>query len=152
MRMNSISIAVQPNATHSPTHLTNCVNEIKSRMTPNVLKWNGSKIEVILVGTPSATLKVTDLRLSFNNTLVTPTAQARNLWVIFDSYLTFGTHIRNVCKTYLFHPCNLQFIHAFATARLGLPMKTLNRLQYVQNWGYPIPWFVQMFKKLLIQN
>ncbi len=85
---------------------------------------------------------------------VKPSSSVRNLGVLFDSSLSFASHISSVVKTSFFHLRNIArlrssltladaeiLIHALITSRLdycnalflGLPKKLFARLQYVQN-------------------
>ena len=85
---------------------------------------------------------------------ITPSSQARNLGVIFDSTMTLKPHISNIVRVSSFHIRNIsrirkylnqsaaeQIIHAFVTSRLdngnalfyGLPQNQISRLQHIQN-------------------
>lgn len=85
--------------------------------------------------------------------MLTPSYSIRNMGVIFDSSLTFQSHISSITKTAFYHrnitclrpTVNTKdtetLIHALITSRLdycyslliGLPAKTITMLQYVQN-------------------
>lgn len=86
--------------------------------------------------------------------MLTPSYFFRNLGVIFDSSLTFQSHISYITKTAFYHLCNIAclrptvrtkdtdtLIHALTTSQInycyslliGLPIKKITRLQYVQN-------------------
>src|SRR5207245_4447669 len=86
--------------------------------------------------------------------ILTPSDKCRNLGVIFDSDLTFKSHISDVCRSSFYHIRQLRQIRAsldtnsavlLANALLSskldycnslfynLPAKSLNRLQLVQN-------------------
>ena len=81
-------------------------------------------------------------------------SEARNLGVIFDADLNFSKHFSNITKTAIYQIRNIAkirsflsfsdaqtLIHAFVTNHLdycnslfsGLPKKSINRLQLVQN-------------------
>ena len=83
---------------------------------------------------------------------IPPSPVVRNLGVILDPTLSFQSHINNVTRSAFYHLKNIArlrlsdsvtetLIHCFISTRLyycnviltGLPSKTLNRLQYVQN-------------------
>ncbi len=78
----------------------------------------------------------------------------RNLCVLFDSNLSFDSHVSSICKTEFFHLKNISklrpmllmsnaemLINAFMTSRLdycnallgGCPARLINKLQMVQN-------------------
>ena len=98
--------------------------------------------------------KVGDLLISVDGCSICPASEVRNLGVIFDPSLSFQSHIKSVTKSAFHHLKNISrlrsslsdsvtetLIHAFVTSRLdycngvlsGVPSKTLDRLQYVQN-------------------
>ena len=87
---------------------------------------------------------------------ITPSSQARNLGVIFDSTITLKPHISNIVCVSSFHIRNISrirkylnqsaaeqtiHVHAFVTSRLdngnalfyGLPQNQISRLQHIQN-------------------
>lgn len=84
--------------------------------------------------------------------MLTPSYSIRNMGVIFDSSLTFQSHISSITKTAFYHrnitclrpTVNTKdtetLIHALTShldycysLLIGLPAKTITRLQYVQN-------------------
>ncbi|KAK5907562.1 hypothetical protein CesoFtcFv8_005396 [Champsocephalus esox] len=48
---SGVYISSKPNTALPPTSLTNCLQDIRSWMSRNLLKLNGSKTEALLVGT-----------------------------------------------------------------------------------------------------
>ncbi len=81
-------------------------------------------------------------------------SSVRNLGVLFDSNLSFESHVSSICKTAFFHLKNISklrpmlsmsnaemLIHAFMTSRLdycnallgGCSARLINKLQMVQN-------------------
>ena len=92
--------------------------------------------------------------ITIGDSQITPSSQARNLGVIFDSTMTLKPHISNIVRVSSFHIRNIsrirkylnqsaaeQIIHAFVTSRLdngnalfyGLPQNQISRLQHIQN-------------------
>ena len=65
------------------TRVENCVKEIKEWMAKNFLKLNDDKTELILMR--KHTLNETRLVIQIGDHEVTPSMEARNLGVIFDS-------------------------------------------------------------------
>ncbi len=109
---------------------------------------------MLLFGTPSNVNKCSNFKLSVDNTQISPSAQVRNLGVIFDAQLAFNSLIKNITKVVFFHLHNIarirpflsrpdaeRLIHAFITSWLdycislfgGLPASSVKRLQYIQN-------------------
>ena len=92
--------------------------------------------------------------ITIGDSQITPSSQARNLGVIFDSTMTLKPHISNIVRVSSFHIRNIsrirkylnqsaaeQIIHAFVKSRLdngnalfyGLPQNQISRLQHIQN-------------------
>ncbi|KAK5916289.1 hypothetical protein CgunFtcFv8_011289 [Champsocephalus gunnari] len=126
-------------------------------MSRNLLKLNGSKSEVLLIGskstltnshiTPASNIIIDGFPIPF-------AAQVKSLGVILDGSLSFAPHIKNITRTAFFHLRNISrlrsslsqpsteiLVHSFVTSRIdycnalltGLPIKLLNRLQIIQN-------------------
>jgi hypothetical protein len=69
-------------------------------MPANLLSLNQSKTEFLLIGLPKHLSKVSDAALPMpSNVTITPSVSARNLGVIFDSFLTMSDHISSVPKS-----------------------------------------------------
>ncbi len=92
--------------------------------------------------------------LTFDVCSVDSSSSVSNLGVLFDSNLSFDSHVSNICKTAFFHLKNISklrpmlsmsnaemLIHAFMTSRLdycnallgGCSARLINKLQMVQN-------------------
>ena len=138
------------------TTLEKCIQEIRSWMRQNFLKLNDEKTEFLLFGSRQQLSKVSLPFITIGDSQITPSSQARNLGVIFDSTMTLKTsycisnivrvssfHIRNISRIrkYLNQSAAEQIIHAFVTSRLdngnalfyGLPQNQISRLQHIQN-------------------
>lgn len=147
-------ISTQPDVTSALSILSDCLLEIQVWMKPNFLQLNGSKTEVLLIGTSTAVNRCINFKFTVDECQILPSVQVRNLGVIFDAQLTFNTHFKNVTKVAFYHLRNIahirpflsmpyaeRLIHAFITSRLdycnslfaGLPASFIKRLQYVQN-------------------
>ena len=144
-------LSVAPDDPSALDSLLSCLSSIKYWMSNNFLKLNEDKTEVLIIGS-SEQREIMSQRLGSlakgSNTSV------KNLGVIIDTELNFNTHINNVTKVAFFHLRNIArirgyltlddaktLIHAFVFSRLdycnallsGLPKKTTDRLQLVQN-------------------
>ncbi|XP_071963461.1 uncharacterized protein [Antedon mediterranea] len=125
-------------------------------MGSNFLKLNDKKTEVILFGSVQQRKKIRFDDLHIGGVLVNPSTEVRNLGVQLDCKMTMESHINKICRSAIFHLCNIakirrylnhcateQIVHAFVTSRLdmgnsllyGLPKKQLRTLQKVQNWA-----------------
>jgi len=120
----------------------------------NKLSINPSKTEYLLIGTPQQTSKVLDSSISFRDIKLTNTESARNLGVMFDSTLSFSSHISSVCRSAFFVIRQLRQLrssldfdssvilaNSIIHSKLdycnslfsGLPISSISRLQRVQN-------------------
>ncbi|KAI4893312.1 hypothetical protein NFI96_034410 [Prochilodus magdalenae] len=117
-----------------------CLTDISSWMTAHHLKLNASKTELLFI--PSTTGPHCDLAISFGNSLITPTEDARSLGVILDGQLSFSAHIANLTRSCRFLLYNIWRIRPFLsqeTTQLlqpllaGLPLRAIRPLQLVQN-------------------
>ena len=144
-------ISAEPNDAAAINSITTCLLAINKWMSNNFLKLNEDKTEILLVGPK------TKREMLFNNLgKLTPLikSEVTSLGVILDSDLSFKSHINKVTKTSFFHLKNIakvlpfinqkdaeKLIHAFISSRLdycnailtGLPKKTTERLQLIQN-------------------
>ncbi|KAI4872679.1 hypothetical protein NFI96_026548, partial [Prochilodus magdalenae] len=111
-----------------------------------------SKTELLFI--PSTTGPHCDLAISFGNSLIAPTEDARSLGVILDGQLSFSAHIANLTRSCRFLLYNIRRIRPFLSqeatqllvqslviSRLdycssllaGLPLRAIRPLQLVQN-------------------
>ena len=133
-------------------HIETTVEEISEWMSENKLKLNGDKTELISFRKPSTDLLLVNLSVSNSTIVATPTV--RNLGFYFDEFLTLTFQISLLCKTCNFilsrigrvrHLLDIEstklLIHSLVTSRIdycnslyvGLPKKSLTRIQTIQN-------------------
>lgn len=140
--------------TSSIITLTACLEETKAWMNNNFLQLNSNKTEGLLIGTPHQ-LRSTPLTVfHFSGHNITLNSPVTNLGVRFDPHLSFDIHIKQLCKIAFFHLQNIaklrpflslpdaeKLVHAFVSSRLdycnalliGIPCRSLQKLQYIQN-------------------
>jgi exonuclease III len=136
------------------SRIENCIADIRLWMISHKLKLNDDKTEIIILTAPNQNTQVNCGNIVIGDSFVAPAASARNLGVIFDHSLTMESHIKMVSKNAYYHLRNIAsirntlcvdsakaLVHAFISSRLdycnsllyGLPQKSIDRLQRVQN-------------------
>ncbi len=109
---------------------------------------------MLIIGPKTPTSNNLEHCLTLDGCSVDSSSSVRNLGVLFDSNLSFDSHVSSICKTAFFHLKNISklrpmlsmsnaeiSIHAFMTSRLdycnallgGCSARLINKLQMVQN-------------------
>ncbi len=109
---------------------------------------------MLIIGPKNPTYRNLEHSLTLDGCSVNYFSSVRNLGVLFDSNLSFESHISSICKTAFFHLKNISklrpmlsisnaemLIHAFMTSKLdycnallsGCSAHLINKLQIVQN-------------------
>ena len=141
------------NQTASVTAIENCVAELRSWMSSNMLMVSDSKTEFLIVGSKQQLERVNIPFIHVGEDQITPVTSVRNLGVIFDSNLKMDMQITKSCQMAYYHLHNIRrirkflsqeatctIIHAFITSRIdycdslmnGLPENLIKKLQRVQ--------------------
>ncbi|KAK3530990.1 hypothetical protein QTP70_007849 [Hemibagrus guttatus] len=141
-----------PSDTTASPRISACLADISSWMTAHQLKLNPSKTELLIIpGDPSP---AQDLAISLSNSMISPTASARNLGVTMDNQLSFSSHVTNVTRSCRFLLYNIRRIRPFLSTQAtqvlvqslvisrldycnsllaGLPLNAIRPLQMIQN-------------------
>ncbi|KAL7838182.1 hypothetical protein AOLI_G00265860, partial [Acnodon oligacanthus] len=129
-----------------------CLSDISSWMAAHHLKLNPSKTELIFI--PATTDPHHDLAISFENSLIVPSVEARSLGVILDVQLSLLTHIANLTRSCRYLLYNIRRIRPFLTreaAQVPVQSLVISRLDYCSSLLAGLP--IQTIKPLqLIQN
>ncbi len=109
---------------------------------------------MLIIGTKNHTSNNLEHGLTLDGCSLDSSSSVRNLAVLFDSNLSFDSHVSSICKTAFFHLKNIyklrpmlsmsnaeMLINAFMTSRLdycnallgGCSAHLINKLQMVQN-------------------
>ena len=135
--------------------LQSSISQVSTWMSANLLSLNPSKTEFLIFGNSIQLSKLTNPALHIDtDTVIQPTATARNLGFLFDNHLSFHNQISSVCRSCNWHIHDLWRIRStldlnttktIATSivhskldycnslYLNLPAYQLARLQRVQN-------------------
>ncbi|KAK3520357.1 hypothetical protein QTP70_023824, partial [Hemibagrus guttatus] len=149
MTPNLSSPSLPPTAS---ARISACLADISSWMTAHQLKLNPSKTELLIIpGDPSP---AQDLTISLSNSMISPSATARNLGVTMDNQLSFSSHVTNVTRSCQFLLYNIRRIRPFLSTQAthvlvqslvisrldycnsllaGLPLNAIRPLQMIQN-------------------
>ena len=134
--------------------ISSCVGETKQWMTENLIKFNESKSDALVVHSKSSRCEPAVLPLIIGESPILPSDSVRNLGVILDKHLTMQQQIGSVCRTSFYHlrritrirkflsrPAAAQLVSAFVLSHIdygnsllaGLPASRLYSLQKAQN-------------------
>ena len=87
------------------------MSDLKIWMARRKLKLNDGKTEIIVI---RGNLRNVSGEMSFGHTQLVPCESTKNLCVVFDSSLSFRSHIDSIVKTCNFHIRNL-YVRASST-------------------------------------
>ncbi len=120
-------------------------------MTNTFLLLNSEKTQVLIIGPKTPTSNNLEHGLTLDGCSLNSSLSVRDLGVLFDSNLSFDSHVSSICKTAFFHLKNISklrpmsnseiLFNAFMTSRLdycnallgGCSTHLINKLQMVQN-------------------
>ena len=130
------------------------VNDLKAWMIHHQLQLNDSKIEILVITTPSSAGKHNLTDVVIGDSILKRTTVARNLGVMFDSAFNIKSQVSKLCQAAYYHlhiirsirHCLIQnasefLVHALVMSRLdygnsllyGLPDLLLDKLQRAQH-------------------
>ena len=130
------------------------MREIKAWLNHNRLHLNDNKTEVLVITIPSSANKHSVTDVIVGDSIIRPTAVARNIRVMFDNELSLKAQLSKLCQVSFFYirrirsirDCLTQhatelLIHSLVISRLdygngllyGVSDKLLDKLQRVQN-------------------
>ncbi|KAK3568017.1 hypothetical protein QTP86_028608, partial [Hemibagrus guttatus] len=104
-----------PSDTTASARISACLVDISSWMTAHQLKLNPRKTELLVI--PGDTSPAQDLVLSLNNSMISPSATARNLGVTMDSQLSLSSPVPNVTRSCRFLLYNIKRIRPFPSTQ-----------------------------------
>ena len=138
------------------SNIQNCVIDIKSWMTANMLQLNMDKTEVLVLMNKSLRNPITMNKIKIDSIDISTASSVRNHGVIFDSALSSEAFVNSICKSARFNLFNISrsrgslttdaakiLIQAYVMSKIdycnsllyGIPDKLLNRIQRIQNYA-----------------
>ncbi len=96
---SQLYISSRPSETHQIEKLMECIFDIKNWMTNNFLLLNS---EVLIIGPKKHTSNNLEHCLTLDGCSLYSSSSVRNLGVLFDSNLSFDSHVSSICKTAFF--------------------------------------------------
>ncbi len=84
-----------------------CIVDIKNWMTSNFLLLNSEKQRCLIIGPKTPTSNNLEHCLTLDGCSVNSSSSVRNLGVLFNSNLSFDSHVSSICKTAFFHLKNI---------------------------------------------
>ena len=126
-----VYIAFKLKTLHKPVDTINkCISDPRTLMINHKLKINDSRTEFLIIRSQFSKVVSPNLTVTVRNTEILSSDKARNLGVIFDSFMNLESHITQVCRVAYMHLSNVkirnmltdeagsQIIHAFITSRI----------------------------------
>ena len=111
--------------------INECISDLRTWMINHKLKINDSKTEFLIICSQFSKVTLPKLSVTVGDTEISSSDKARNLGVIFDSFMNLGPHITQVCRVAYMHLSNVrkirnmltdeaasQLIDAFITSRI----------------------------------
>ncbi len=93
--------------------LTKCINEMKSRMTVNMLKLNNDKTNVSVATSPHFNRLMPTVQLQIGDKIITPAKTVRNLGIVFDNLMSMTSQITSLSRSVSYHLRNITCIRRF---------------------------------------
>ncbi len=102
MELLQLYISSQPGETHQIEKLMECIVDIKNWMANNFLLLNSEKTEVLIIGPKNHKSNNLEHCLTLDGCSLDSSSSVRNLGVLFDSNLSFDSHVSSICKSAFF--------------------------------------------------
>ena len=135
------------------SNVQNCVTDIKSWMTANILQLNMDKTEVLVLMNKSLRNPITMNKIKIDSIEISSASSIRNLGAIFDSALNSKAFVKSICKSAWFNLFKISRVssnrccqYPYPSLRdvqidycnsllYGIPDKLLNRIQRIQSYA-----------------
>ena len=113
MQNTQVYIAFKSKTPHEAVDTINeCISDLRTWMK---LKINDSKIEFLIIRSQFSKVAMPNLTVTVGDTEISSSDKARNLGVIFDSFMNMEPHITQVCRVAYMHLSNVRKIRNMLT-------------------------------------
>ena len=115
------------------THTGMCERNKKAWLNHNRLHLNDNKTEVLVITTPSSANKPTVTDVIVGDSIIRPTAVARNIEVMFDNELSLKYQVSKLCQVAFFYIRRIRSIRDSLTqhaTELLIHSLVISRLDY----------------------
>ncbi len=126
-------ISSRPGEIHRIEKLIECIVDIKNWMMNNFLLLNSEKTEVLIIGPKNYTSNNLEHCLTLDGCSLDSSSSVRNLGVLFDSNLSFDSHVSSICKTAFFNLKNISKLRpmlSMSNAEMIINVFMTSRLDY----------------------
>jgi hypothetical protein len=111
--------------------ITSCVGETKQWMTDNLIKFNESKTDALVVHSKSSRCKPAAFLLIFGESSILTSDSVRNLGVILDKHLTKQQKIGNICRTSFYQLRRIAKIRKFLSRPIAAQLVSAFILSHI---------------------
>ena len=94
-------------------HLSDCIKDVRTWLTQNMLKLNDEKTEVILFTSKHGLKSLPNIAVSVGGQQQLQSSSVRDLGVKYDQHLSMTQHVNVVCRTGYYHLRNNGRIHRY---------------------------------------
>ena len=95
--------------------INECISDLRTWMINHKLKINDSKTEFLIIRSQFSKATLPKLTVTVGDTEISSSDKARNLGVIFDSFMNLEPHITQVCRVAYMHLSNVRKIRNMLT-------------------------------------
>ena len=81
------------------TRLNDCIRDVRTWLTRNMVKLNDEKTEVILFTSKHGLKSLSNITVTAGAQQQLQSSSVRDIWVIYDQHLNMSQHVHSVCRT-----------------------------------------------------
>ena len=114
-----------------------CIREVRTWLTRNMLKLNDEKMEVILFTSKHGLKSLSNITVTVGEQQQLQSCSVRDLGVIYDQHLNMSQHVHSVCRTGYYHLRNIGRIRRYSTldaTKTLVHALVTSRLDYVTRY------------------